>query len=170
METSLTELFPERLYPARRPLPPTRAMLDSLDRFRPLPPVAPPAPKGPERPLAQWREELPAVSEVKPPKLPFRFEFRKEYYSIYTTQGDKFILREEHLTELRRLMTEFNRHNPNRTTPLSMSDIINACLDFAFEHTLNVRTLNDAEEVRDAIAKEVYRKAFFQFLEHYEMV
>lgn len=170
METPLTELFPERLYPARKPQAPTRAMLDSLDRFRLPPPARPAAPSILERPTVEPRPELPAPSEVKRTKLPFRFEFLKEYYSIYTTQGDKFILREEHLAELRRLVTEFNRHNPNRTTPLSMSDIINAALDFAFEHALNVRTLNDAEEVRDAIAKEVYRKAFFEFLRHYEMV
>ncbi|TBR21429.1 hypothetical protein EPO15_10305 [bacterium] len=114
--------------------------------------------------------EPPAPSEAKPPKLPFRFQFKKDYDSIYIVQGQKFVLREEHLAELRRLVTEFNRHNPNRTTPLSMSDIINACLDFAFEHTLNLRTLTSTEEVRHVIAKEVYRKAFFQFLHHYEMV
>jgi hypothetical protein len=162
---TLTELFKEGLGPtARPPLPPTRAMLEAMDRVRP------PTPSDPVRAANEVPAELPAPTEVKPPKLPLRFQFKRDYDSIYIVQGQKFVLREEHLAELRRLVTEFNRHNPNRTTPLSMSDIINAALDFAFEHALNVRTLNDAEEVRDAIAKEVYRKAFFEFLRHYEMV
>lgn len=169
MESTLTELFEEMRRP-RPPQPPTRAMIDALDRIPPLKLVMPPAPRPAERPAAEPPAELPAPSEVKPAKLPFRFEFRKGYYSIYTTQGEKFVLREEHLVELRRLTTEYNRYNRNRTTPLSMSDIINAALDFVFEHALNLRTLESTEEVRDAIAKEVYRKAFFQFLRHYEMV
>lgn len=162
---TLTELFKEGLGPtARPPLPPTRAMLEAMDRVRPS------APSAPVRAADEAPAELPAPTEVKAPKLPFRFQFKRDYDSIYIVQGQKFVLREEHLAELRRLVTEFNRHNPNRTTPLSMSDIINACLDFAFEHAVNLRTLTSTEEVRHAIAKEVYRKAFFQFLHHYEMV
>ena len=114
METTLTDLFEEMKRP-RPPQPPTRAMLDALDRIPPLT-LRPPAPRVPERPAARPSAELPTPSEVKPAKLPFRFEFRKGYYSIYTTQGDRFILREEHLAELRRLTTEYNRYNLNRTT------------------------------------------------------
>lgn len=169
MESTLTDLF-EEMRRSRPPQPPTRAMIEALDRLPPLTPARATAPRPAEHAADELPAELPDPGEVKPARLPFRFEFRKGYYSIYTTQGDKFILREEHLAELRRLSTEYNRYNLKRTTPLSMSDIINAALDFVFEHALNLRSLESAEEVRDAIAKEVYRKAFFQFLRHYEMV
>ncbi|MDE2491544.1 MAG: hypothetical protein KGM24_11900 [Elusimicrobia bacterium] len=103
----------------------------------------------------------------KPATVPlFRFDFRREYGGIYTNRHDRFLLREEHVAELKRLSAEFNRDRVYLAPPLSMSDVVNAALDFVFEHPVALVRLNRAGEFRDALAREVYRKAFFHFAFH----
>jgi hypothetical protein len=98
----------------------------------------------------------------------FRFPFQRRYGGVYSNRHDKFVLREEHIVELKRLVVEHNRERPGRTEPLSASDILNCALDFALEHPgafLNHRRASSVE-LRDTLAHEVYRRALVHFMLH----
>ena len=98
-----------------------------------------------------------------------RFEFQRQYGGLFHNKDCKFVLREEHIANLKRLAAEFNEHRFPDTPPLSASDIVNACLDLMFEHPLDLKGMRDPDAVRQVIAKEVYRKAFTRFQDSYEM-
>lgn len=107
---------------------------------------------------------MPPSEQEKPVIVPlFRFIFKRHYDALYTNRHDRFVLREEHVTELKRVITDYNRERPVLTPALSASDVINAALDFAFEHPVALARLGRPEEYRDALAREVYRKAYFHF-------
>lgn len=106
-------------------------------------------------------------SQAKPVVVPlFRFDFKRRYEGLFTNRHDRFVLRDEHVAELKRVMADYNRERPRLTPALSASDIINAALDFAFEHPVALARLGKPEEYRDALAREVYRKAYFHFAFH----
>lgn len=106
----------------------------------------------------------PPSSSPKPVVVPlFSFDFKRRYESLYTNRHDKFVLREEHVAELKRVITDYNRERPKLTPALSASDVVNAALDFAFEHPVALARLGKPGEYRDALAREVYRKAYFHF-------
>ena len=94
----------------------------------------------------------------------FRFVFRKEYGGIYSNRHDKFVLREEHIGELKRLVKEHNGEYPRLTEAISMSDIVNAALDFALEHPMAFQYRATPATLRDALSREVYRRAFLHFM------
>ncbi|MBI5247565.1 MAG: hypothetical protein HY923_10315 [Elusimicrobia bacterium] len=120
-----------------------------------LPPFLPPMPV---------LRPLPSRPEAKPVVVPlFRFDFKRRYEGIFTNRHDRFVLRDEHVEELKRVMKDYNRERPRLMAALSASDIINAALDFAFEHPVALARLGQPEEYRDALAREVYRKAYFHF-------
>ena len=96
----------------------------------------------------------------------FRFQFQKRYGGLYTNRHDRFVLREEHIVELKRLVKEVNGERGLRTEPLSMSDIVNTALDFALEHPLAFYGRANPDHLRDALGREVYRKAFLHFVRH----
>ncbi|MDO8757299.1 MAG: hypothetical protein Q7J64_04760 [Elusimicrobiota bacterium] len=107
---------------------------------------------------------LPSSGKDKPVVIPlFRFDYKRRYEGIFTNRHDRFVLREEHVAELKRVMKDYNCERPRLMPALSASDIINAALDFAFEHPVALARLGNPEEYRDALAREVYRKAFFHF-------
>jgi hypothetical protein len=122
--------------------------------YTPMPPL-PPMP---------MLKPLPPIGRDKPAVIPlFRFDFKRYYEGIYTNRHDRFVLRDEHVTELKRIMKDYNRERQRIMPALSASDIINAALDFAFEHPVALARLGMPEEYRDALAREVYRKAYFHF-------
>jgi hypothetical protein len=94
----------------------------------------------------------------------FRFVFKKGYGGLYSNRHDKFVLREEHIAELKRLVREHNGEYPGRAEAISMSDIVNAALDFALEHPMAFQYRATPATLRDALAREVYRRAFLHFL------
>jgi hypothetical protein len=103
----------------------------------------------------------------KPVTVPlFGFDFKRRYGGLYTNRHDRFVLREEHVAELKRVTTEYNRSRARNMPVLSMSDIVNAALDFALEHPVALARLGKPEEYRDGLAKEIYRKAYFHFTFH----
>ena len=107
---------------------------------------------------------LPPSGQAKPVVVPlFRFDYKRRYEGIFTNRHDKFVLRDEHVDELKRVMKDYNRERPRLMLALSASDIINAALDFAFEHPVALARLGAPEEYRDALAREVLRKAYFHF-------
>ena len=107
---------------------------------------------------------LPPTGTVKPSLVPlFQFDYKRHYSELYSNRHDRFVLRDEHVVELKRVMKDYNRARERRFPPLTMSDVVNAALDFAFEHPVALARLGKPEEYRDALAREVYRKAFFHF-------
>ena len=118
----------------------------------------------PQLPPMPVLKPLPLSGQNKPVVIPlFRFDFKRRYEGIFTNRHDRFVLRDEHVAELKRVMKDYNRERPRLMPALSASDIINAALDFAFEHPVALARLGNPEEYRDALAREVYRKAFFHF-------
>lgn len=104
------------------------------------------------------------VLPAKPATVPlFSFEFKKKYSGLYTNRHERFVLREEHVAELKRVVAEYNRARPRHIPALSMSDVVNAALNFILEHPVALARLGKPEEFRDSLAKEIYRKAFFHF-------
>ncbi|MDD5657025.1 MAG: hypothetical protein PHF00_07205 [Elusimicrobia bacterium] len=96
----------------------------------------------------------------------FRFQFKKQYGGLYSNRHDKFVLREEHIAELKRLVREHNGEYPGRTEAISLSDIVNAALDLALEHPMAFQYRATAATLRDALGREVYRRAFLHFMRH----
>ena len=94
----------------------------------------------------------------------FRFEFQKQYSRLYTNRHDKFVLREEHVAELKHLVKEHQRDRLGRGDPLSVSDIINASLDLAFEHPLAFHARVDPQRLRESLGDEVLKKALRHLL------
>jgi hypothetical protein len=106
----------------------------------------------------------PQAGQTKPVVVPlFRFVYKRSYHELYTNRHQRFVLRQEHGEELKRLVNEYNRERPSLTPPLSPSDVVNAAMDFVFEHPVALARLGKPEEFRDALAREVYRKAYFHF-------
>ncbi|MDE2141455.1 MAG: hypothetical protein KGJ84_03450 [Elusimicrobia bacterium] len=96
----------------------------------------------------------------------FRFPFQKQYSRLYSNRHDKFVLREEHIAELKRLVKEHNSDRSFRAEALSMSDIVNAALDFALEHPIAFHCRVSPDTLRESLSREVYRKAFLHFMRH----
>ena len=118
----------------------------------------------PPLPPMPMLKPMPPIGRDNPAVIPlFRFDFKRYYEGIYTNRHDRFVLRDEHVTELKRIMKDYNRERQRIMPALSASDIINAALDFAFEHPVALARLGMPEEYRDALAREVYRKAYFHF-------
>ena len=107
----------------------------------------------------------PAQPRPSAPAL-FRFPFRKRYEGLYSNKHERLVLRVEHIEEMRRLVNEHNRECPGRGGPLSVSDIVNAALDFALEHPVAYQYSVDPDQLRETLAKEVYRRAFLHFARH----
>ena len=102
----------------------------------------------PQLPPMPMLRPLPPREEAKPVVVPlFRFDFKRYYEGIYTNRHDRFVLRDEHVTELKRVMKDYNRERPRLMPALSASDIINAALDFAFEHPVALARLGKPEEI-----------------------
>ena len=107
-------------------------------------------------------EMLPSGLTFAPPV--FRFEFQKHYSRLYTNRHDKFVLREEHVLELKRIVKEHQRDRLGRGEPLSVSDIINVALDFAFEHPSAFHPRVNPDCLRETLGAAVVRKVILQFV------
>lgn len=104
--------------------------------------------------------------QAEVPRL-FRFSFQRRYSGLYSNRHYKFVLREEHIEELTRLVKEHNRERSGTAEPLSASDIVNTALDFALEHhEAFLAYRRGGPELRETLAHEVYRKALVHFMIH----
>ena len=113
----------------------------------------PPAPPSPE-----------VVARASVPLI--RFHFLRRYSGLYSNRHERFVLREEHIAELKRLVSEHNAERVGRSDRLSMSSIINSALDFAFEHPLAFHPDVAPEHLPEALGREVYQKALLHFVRH----
>ena len=102
---------------------------------------------------------------LKPATVPlFGFEFKRRYGGLYTNRHERFVLREEHVAELKRVTKEYNKAREHRVPALSMSDVINFSLDLTFEHPVALARLQHPDDFREELSKEIYRKAFVHFV------
>lgn len=171
MQTTLTPLThkPEAF---AKPAPPSAAILERLSRqiaerkFPPLDARGAPEEETPTATAPVPRPEMPGAGESHPF---LRFEFRRPWLGTFTTKDYKFVLRTEHFPELIRLVNEFNKTRPEGEFPISVSDIVTAALDLVFEHPLCLTGLERSEQIRDSMARAVYRKAMFRFIRLYEL-
>ena len=92
---------------------------------------------------------------VKPAPPPVHFTFRKRYEGIYTNKHVKFLLREEHVKWLRQLVRIRKQNGVQPHRLLSMSDVVNAVLDFVFEHRIDLEQLSNPEEAKNVIAHAI---------------
>lgn len=182
METTIPEYLRAKLDAPLKPTPPTRDMLAALRRpfveaaFPPLDAMGAPqeefgrckasAWSAPSAPRPEARPDSHAGGGAPPPQL--RYQFRREYSEIFTNKDCKFVLREEHVADILRLYHEFNKHRHEDALPMTLSDIVNAALDFVLDHPVSFKGLAEASQARDAIASAVQRKAFARLLPVYE--
>lgn len=109
-------------------------------------------------------DRLAPVLPARPVTVPlFAFDYKRTYGGLYTNRHERLVLREEHVAELRRVVNDYNRARALYMPALSMSEVVNAMLDFGFEHPVALVRIGKPENYRDALAREVYRKAFFHF-------
>lgn len=121
--------------------------------------------------IAARREHRQHVQAPEPPQprqavsALFRFPFQKRYGGLYSNKHERFVLREEHIAQLKLMVNEHNKDR-GKAGPLSMSDIINAALDFALEHPVAFQYSVQPNHLRETLAREVYRKSFLHFVRH----
>lgn len=80
------------------------------------------------------------------------------YSELYSTKHEKLLLRTDHIDRMDAIRRHFNaqRIHPDRAR-LTTSDIVNAALDFVFEHPIPFHRLADTDALRELIAEHVYR-------------
>lgn len=83
-------------------------------------------------------------------------EFRRDYSHIYTNKHEKLVLRVEHIERMKTLiqLRDLQREHEGGKA-ISISDVVNACLDFVFEHPVDLRQLRDPAQLHALIAEEV---------------
>ncbi len=82
----------------------------------------------------------------------------RSFSELYSNKHEKLLLRADHIDRMDAIRRNFNKqriHEGRRS--LTSSDIVNACLDFVFEHPIPFHRLADADTLRELIAEHVYR-------------
>jgi CBS domain-containing protein len=83
-------------------------------------------------------------------------EFRREYSRIYSNKHEKLVLRLEHIEQMKAMVKQHaSKRGQEGGEPLSMSDIVNSCLDFIFESPIDLCGVGNPENLRDIVAAEV---------------
>ena len=85
-------------------------------------------------------------------------EVRGGFSEVYSNKHEKILLRVEHIERMDAVRKAFNdnRLHP-AAAPLSTSDIVNACLDFVFQHRIAFAALKSAQDLPKFIAEQTYR-------------
>ena len=87
-------------------------------------------------------------------------EARVRYSEVYSNAHQKILLRTDHVEKMDAVRKTFNKervHGGQRS--MTTSDLVNACLDFVFEHPIPFETLTSAEEVVGLVRRAVYLSA-----------
>lgn len=101
------------------------------------------------------RPEPPARPEAPAESVP---EVRGGFSEVYSTKHEKLLLRVEHVERMDAIRRAFNKGRLHGAkAPLTTSDIVNAALDFMFEHRLAFSALKDVHDLPKFIAEQVYR-------------
>ncbi len=82
----------------------------------------------------------------------------RSFSELYSNKHEKLLLRADHIDRMDAIRRNFNTqriHEGRRS--LTTSEIVNACLDFVFEHPIPFHRLADADTLRELIAEHVYR-------------
>lgn len=93
----------------------------------------------------------------------------RAYSELYSNKHEKLVLRADHIARMDAIRQNFNKqrlHAGRRS--LTTSDIVNACLDFVFEHPVPFHRVTHADAVRELIAEHVYRDVISRWRQYYE--
>ena len=96
-------------------------------------------------------------------------EARVRYSEVYSSTHEKLLLRAEHIEKMDAVRKAFNKrrvHGGQRS--LTSSDLVNACLDFAFEHPVPFDQLKDADQVLALLRRSIYLSAIRRWQEFNE--
>lgn len=118
--------------------------------------LQPAEPVGPERAAREVQDAIP--------------EPARSYSELYSNKHEKLLLRADHIDRMDAIRRNFNKqriHEGRRS--LTSSDIVNACLDFVFEHPIPFHRLADADTLRELIAEHVYRDVVSRWRQWNEM-
>lgn len=80
----------------------------------------------------------------------------RRYADVFSNKHEKLLLRVEHVERLENIRNWFNtsRRHPEQPA-LMVADIVNACLDFAFDHPIPFQRLGGREEIGALVAKHL---------------
>lgn len=98
-----------------------------------------------------------ALPEAEAGSIP---EVRGGFSEVYSNKHEKILLRVEHIERMDAIRRAFNksRLHPAKS-PMTTSDIVNASLDFVFEHRVPYHALRDVQGLPNFIAEHIYRDA-----------
>jgi hypothetical protein len=101
------------------------------------------------------KAETPATLAVPDESIPAS---RGEYAEVYSTKHERILLRVDHITKMDAIRRSFNSARPHPgKRALTTSDIVNAALDFTFEHRIPLFELQEADGLKELISKSIYR-------------
>jgi len=95
----------------------------------------------------------PATKSVEP--VP---EVRRGFSELYSNKHEKLLLRVEHVERMDEIRKAFNKARLHPAEPpMTTSDLVNASLDFVFQHRIAFAALKSADDLPKFLAEQVYR-------------
>lgn len=83
---------------------------------------------------------------------------KREYSDLYSNKHERLLLRVEHIERIKVIQRLHEAHKASEyQDPLTVGDVVNACLDFVFEHAEEFQKLGVPADIRSVIAEEVYQ-------------
>lgn len=97
-------------------------------------------------------------------------EVRGGFSEVYSTKHEKLLLRMEHIERMDTIRKAFNRNRLHGAqAPMTTSDLVNACLDFVFQHRIPFHKLAEASDLPRFLAENVYRDAVSRWRQYNEL-
>lgn len=108
--------------------------------------------------LENYAPKAPAPKSAPPESVP---EVRAGFSELYSNKHEKLLLRVEHIERMDAIRKAFNRNRLHAAEPpMTTSDIVNASLDFIFQHRIAFAVLKSANDLPKFLAEQVYRDVF----------
>lgn len=84
----------------------------------------------------------------------------KYFSDVYSNKHEKILLRQDHIDKLEGVCKVFNmcRWDKEHQRALTVSDIVNACLDIVLSYEIPFHTLISVDQVKKLIIYTVYRR------------
>ena len=121
------------------------------------------------------RPALPTPEMIKTTVPPIEYRetppvSQKRYAALYSNKHEKMLLRAEHIETMENIRNWFNKNRTHQgQTALTVSDIVNACLDFVFEHPIPFHRLNCATETHDFISRHIVQTTVSRWKQFHEL-
>lgn len=97
----------------------------------------------------------PPLRPAGPESVP---EVRGGFSEVYSTKHEKLLLRVEHIERMDAIRKAFNKSRLHGAqAPMTTSDLVNAALDFIFEHRIPFPALRNAGDLPAFLTEHIYR-------------